>query len=290
MIVRRNRPPSAPKLPRVIVRRGKQAVGQRAPRMIVRRSRGGVEPPRDRRPRGPRFPRPGRRWFWAAGAFGGVLALIGAGFWVWSSPFFKVNNIEVVGNELVGTDTIVERAGLLGQSMFTADLAIAQKEVFQQPLIHTVTIERRWPETVRIVVEERRAWGTWEQGGVRYTIDREGVVLGTVPPAEGSPLVRSSAAGSKRQGDRVDYQAVDAASEIYDRLPRQLGATVTEVAYLAGKGVQVTISSGETALLGDSSSIAYKLAVWAALRREAQVRGINYVSIDLRYGNRPVLQ
>jgi len=102
--------------------------------------------------------------------------------------------------------------------------------------------------------------------------------------------IRSSAAGSKQQGDRVDYQAVDAASEIYDRLPRQLGATVTEVAYVAGKGVQVTISSGETALLGDSSAIAYKLAVWAALRREAQVRGINYASVDLRYGNRPVLQ
>jgi len=258
--------------------------------MIVKHARGGVQPPQDRQPRGPWFPRPGRRWFWVAGALATVLLFAGAGFWAWSSPFFKVNNLEVVGNDRVGTDTIVASASLLGESMFTADLAAAQKEIYQQPLIHTVTIERKWPETLRIVVEERKAWGTWEQGGVRYTIDREGVVLGTVPPAEGSPLIRSSALGSKLQGDRVDYQAVDAASEIYDRLPRQLGDTVTEVAYVAGKGVQVTISSGESALLGDSSAIAYKLAVWAALRREAQVRGINYASIDLRYGNRPVLQ
>jgi len=289
MIVRRNRPPLPPKLPRMIVRRGKQAVGRKAPRMIVKRQRG-VQPPRDRPSRGPWLHWPGRRWFWAAGGVALVVSLAGAGFWVWSSPFFKVNNIEVVGNDLVSTGTIVGRANLLGESMFTADLATAQKEVFQQPLIHTIRIERKWPDSLRIVVEERKAWGTWEQGGVRYTIDREGVVLGTVPPADGSPLIRSSAAGSKQQGDRVDYQAVDAASEIYDRLPRQLGATVTEVAYVAGKGVQVTISSGESALLGDSSSIAYKLAVWAALRREAQVRGINYTSIDLRYGNRPVLQ
>jgi len=83
---------------------------------------------------------------------------------------------------------------------------------------------------------------------------------------------------------------VDAAAEIYEQLPRQLGTTVSEVAYLAGTGLQVTTANGDVALLGDSSSIAYKLAVWAALAREAQDHGINYTTIDLRYGNRPVLQ
>ena len=54
--------------------------------------------------------------------------------------------------------------------------------------------------------------------------------------------------------------------------------------------VEVTTASGETALFGDSSAIAYKLAVWAALSQQARSRGINYTTIDLRYGNRPVLQ
>ena len=54
--------------------------------------------------------------------------------------------------------------------------------------------------------------------------------------------------------------------------------------------VQVTTTNNQTALFGDSSSISYKLAVWAALAQDAQVRRINYTTIDLRYGNRPVLQ
>jgi cell division septal protein FtsQ len=103
-------------------------------------------------------------------------------------------------------------------------------------------------------------------------------------------VIKSSELGNRVIGDRVDYQAVDAAAEIYEKLPRQLGTTVAEVAFIAGKGVQVTTTNNQTALFGDSSSITYKLSVWAALAQEAQARRINYTTIDLRYGNRPVLQ
>jgi ribosomal protein S17 len=93
-----------------------------------------------------------------------------------------------------------------------------------------------------------------------------------------------------RPGDRVDYQAVDAAAEIYANLPKQLGTRVTEVAFLPGKGVRVTTETGQVGLLGDSSSIPYKLASWAAVERKAADRGIAYNTIDLRFGNRPVVQ
>lgn len=289
MIVKRNRGNNRPNQPRMIVRRSRQTVGEARPRMIVRRHPGGVQ-----EVAGTgwnlNWPTFGRGWLLALAA-ASMLVFVGSGAaWVWQSPIFKVANVEVVGNGMVSTDTIVIRTQLVGQSMFTADLAGAQKELYQMPLVFHARIERQWPNTVQIVVEERQAWGTWEQNGVRYTIDREGVVLGTVPPPEGSPVIRSSEMGTRLQGDRVNYQAVDAAAEIYDQLPRQLGTTVQEVAYLAGTGLQVTTANGDVALLGDSSSIAYKLSVWAALAREAQNRGINYTTIDLRYGNRPVLQ
>lgn len=277
--------------PRMIVRRSRPAVGEARPRMIVKRHPGGVH----QLAGGSGWwhftlPTFGRGWLLAV-AMAAMAVFVGSGAaWVWQSPIFKVSNVEVVGNNLVPTDSVVMRTQLLGQSMFTVDLAGAQKELYQMPLVYGARIERQWPNTVRIVVEERRAWGTWEQNGVRYTIDRDGVVLGTVAPPEGSPVIRSSELGTRLQGDRVNYQAVDAAAEIYEQLPRQLGTTVSEVAYLAGTGLQVTTANGDVALLGDSSSIAYKLAVWAALAREAQDHGINYTTIDLRYGNRPVLQ
>lgn len=289
MIVKRNRPNNRSNLPRMIVRRTRPAVGETRPRMIVRRHPGGVQRPAGR---GWHFSLPTLGRGWVVGmAIASMLVFVGSGAaWVWQSPIFKVANVEVVGNDLIGAESIVMRTQLLGQSMFTANLAAAQKELYQMPLVHSVRIERQWPNAMRIEVEERQAWGVWEQNGVRYSIDRDGVVLGTVEPPPGSPVIRSSEMGTRFQGDRVNHQAVAAAAEIYERLPRQLGTTVLEVAYLAGTGLQVTTANGDVALLGDSSSIAYKLAVWAALAREAQDRGINYTTIDLRYGNRPVLQ
>ena len=209
---------------------------------------------------------------------------------MWNSPFFKISEVEVIGTERISAASVIETTGILGESMFDADLAAAQRELYKEPLVYGVRIERDWPHTIRITIEERRPWGTWEQSSVEYTIDREGVVLGVGPAPEGSPVIRSSEPGNRVQGDRVDYQAVDAAAELYEKLPRQLGTTVAEVAFIQGKGVQVTTTNGLTALFGDSSAISYKLSVWAALAAEAQARRINYTTIDLRYGNRPVLQ
>lgn len=294
MIVKRNRP-KKPIGVRAIVRRTRPAVGA-GPRNIVRRSGGGGGvigggPPSRRRFRLPGF------LFWRPSkglvvfaSMASVLALVAyGGFWVWNSPIFKISDVQVTGNQRVSTPTIIQASGLIGESMFDADLAEVQREMYSLPLVYNVSIERDWPNTIRIVIDEREAWGTWEQDGVEYTIDREGVVLGIGAGPDGSPVIRSSEEGSRVTGDRVDYQAVDAAAELYEKLPRYLGATVAEVAFTQGQGVTVTTTANQVALLGDSSAITYKLAVWAALATEAQQRRINYTTIDLRYGNRPVL-
>jgi cell division protein FtsQ len=288
MIVKRDR---KPRPVRAIIKRSSAVIGEKKPRAIVKRMRGGVVPPRERTPRPPRDWHLPKRWLWGAAAVATLALVIGGGAWLYRSPVFRVTEIQVVGNERTSPDSVVETANLLGESMFTADLISAQKDLYKLPLVASVRVEREWPNSLKVVIEERKVWGTWEQGGVAYTIDREGVVLGTsTGVADGLPLIRSSEQGSRRQGDRVDYQAVDSAAEIYEKLPRQLGTTVTEVSFVAGKGVQVTTANNQTALFGDSSSIAYKLAVWAALAQQAQAQKINYTTVDLRYGNRPVLQ
>lgn len=293
MIVKRNRP-KKPNAMRAIVRRSRPTVGS-APRKVVRRGGdSGVVIGAGRQ--GPRFRMPGvlawrpSRGFFVLSAAVSIIALFGYGaFWIWTSPVFKVSEVEVVGNERISTPSIIEASGVIGQSMFNADLAEVQRQMYALPLIYNVHIERDWPNTIRIVVDERQAWGTWEQAGAAYTIDREGVVLGLGAGPDGGPIIRSSEEGSRLVGDRVDYQAVDAAAEIYEKLPRYLGDTVAEVAFTRGQGVTVTTTSNQVALLGDSSSITYKLAVWSALATEAEQRRINYTTIDLRYGNRPVL-
>ena len=220
-----------------------------------------------------------------------VVVAMGAGvYYVYSSSLLRVKVAEVEGASLTSPNDLAAQAALFNESLLTADLAAAEARVEQLPLVQGARIERHWPRTVRIVVTERQPWGLWEQSGVLYTIDREGVVLGTsiaAPP--NAPVIKSFQQGSRIQGDRVDRNAVDAAERIWSELPARLGVEVSEVAFLADKGVQVTTGDGQVALLGDASGIDYKLAAWAAMAQEADARGIVYSAIDLRFGNRPVL-
>jgi cell division protein FtsQ len=275
----------------MIVRRSPETIGERTPRRIVRRQ--GVVPAGSLARTAAasighsRGAARGLAWVVVAAMFVGLTTY--GGYWLWESPAFRVNHVTVVGNQRVASDEIVGAVGLFDQSMFTANLADAQETLYTFPLLASVEVKRDWPNGIRVIVEERQAWGTWLQGGVRYTIDHDGVVLGTEAPPAGAPQIKAAETATLRVGDHVDYQAVAAAAEIYEKLPRVLGTTVTEIAYVTGSGVQVTTAAGHTGLLGDSTSIAYKLSAWAALATEARAKGINYTTIDLRYGNRPVL-
>ncbi len=282
MIVRRRRKePEGAGASSARGRKQAETVGQRQPRRIVHRGVTG-------RTRFPLWLR--KRWVATIGGFALLAAIVGGAVWTWQSPMLRVQHIDVAGNDAVSTAAILDQVGLAGESMVTADLRAAATTIEEIPLVASVSIERRWPSSVRIVVREREPWGSWEQAGVRYTIDREGVVLGRAAPPSGATTIVSTAAFSLKAGDRVDYQAVETAIEIGEQLQAALGTRAVEVAYAPGEGVRVHTADGQTALLGDSSAIAYKLAVWARVAAEAASQGISYSAIDLRFGDRPVLR
>lgn len=273
---------------RSIVRRTRPTVGQKSG-TIVRRQRS--LPP----PGGPSILR--RAIAWRPGRGSALVAVLGAiafvfggiGYWAWTSTFFEVSNIRIEGAQRLDEAEVASSTGLFGQRMFTADLGEAQRTLYSMPLVERAEIHREWPDGIRITIVERQAWGTWVQDGLAYTIDRDGVVIDT-PAPDGAIVIVSEEAGPVGLGQRVDYQAVDAAAEIFERLPRQLGTTVAEVRFLGMAGVQVTTADGQVGYLGDSGAMSYKLAAWAATAAEAERRGLEYTSIDLRHGNRPVLQ
>tara|TARA_Y100000588_G_scaffold348851_1_gene398792 strand:+ start:899 stop:1726 length:828 start_codon:yes stop_codon:yes gene_type:complete len=229
------------------------------------------------------------RWV-AIAATAILMAIAGAGTWAWQSPLLKIRNIEIVGAVSTRESDINERIELWDKRLFTADLQATIDSIAELPLIASVAIERLWPGGVRITVQERQPWGSWEQAGLSYTIDQDGYVLGHGSPPAGSTTIVSNESFSLRPGDRVDHHAVDAAAKITNEIHLALETRAIELTYSPGEGIRVRTADGQTALLGDSSGITYKLAVWARVVEEATERNITYSTIDLRFGNRPVLR
>ena len=240
------------------------------------------------------FGRRGRSWLRARRlpiAAAALLAVVvGAGAWAWHSPTLRVQEVEVEGAVATRERDILDRVDFWGERIFTANLGRASEAIEDLPLVISADISREWPATVRITVREREAWGSWEQAGLRYTIDREGYVLGHGAPPAGSTTIVSNESYSLRPGDRVDHHAVDAAARINEQIEETLGTRAVELTYSPDEGIRVRTADGQTALLGDSSGIAYKLAVWARVAEEALARDVTYSTIDLRFGDRPVLR
>ena len=293
MIRRHDRDTSRPEPKRVVRRPRKAAGGQAYPQPRKSAAIVGRRQPR-RMSAVQTASRRTRSWVrrqWLPLAAAAALAVIVTGaVWTWQSPLLRVQQVEVLGAVAANERDILDRVDFWDERLLTVSFREAKRAITDIPLVASVEIERAWPNTVRITVHEREPWGSWEQAGLRYTIDREGYVLGHATPPPDSTTIVSNESFSLQPGDRIDHHAVDAAAAINEQIERALGTRAVELTYSPDEGIRVRTADGQTALLGDSSGITYKLAVWARVAEEATALNITYSTIDLRFGDRPVLR
>ena len=77
--------------------------------------------------------------------------------WVTTAPTFAIDAVEVTGTQRLDAATVRAASGLvLGQNIFRADLAEAQRGVEQNPWIRHVQVTRLLPRRIGIQIEERK--------------------------------------------------------------------------------------------------------------------------------------
>src|SRR5712692_10414179 len=218
----------------------------------------------------------------------GVVALIAGTFVLYRSPLLRVQNVEVVGVTTVNAEEVVSLAALDGDSMFWLQAAPAEERIRYLPMVESVKLTRRWPQTIRIEVTERVAWGYWQVGADRYVIDSQGIVLPNVLPAEGAPTINDITNPVRLvPGDHVDIDAVRLTQSLIQRVPQALSHNVTSLEYSPDKGLALTTDAGYRVVVGDSQNVDYKLAVWQAI--EGKLGGEAMVGhvLDLIFEDRP---
>jgi cell division protein FtsQ len=207
------------------------------------------------------------------------------------SPLLRVQHVEVVGATDADRQQIADMVTSKGDSMFTATFGDAKSGIAALPQVKSVDISRSWPNTVRITVLERQAWGTWIAGSTPYVIDQEGTVMPPGFPApEGSLVITALAEPPLNPGDRVDGDAIGLTTALVQQIPARLGMNVAQVDWSTAKGLTVTTDAGHTVVIGDSENIEYKLAVWQQIDVDLGRDSIAGHVLDLRFGTRPSLQ
>ena len=153
-----------------------------------------------RRRAAPRWMRPA---MWSGGA-GVALALVAAlAGWLWSSGRaaeafhqarvalvdasagvgLRVREVTVTGRNRVPRAAILEAVAVVPDAPLVAiDPAAARRRLEALGWVREATVERRFPDTVMVRLQERTPLALWQRNGKLVVVDREGVVIGGARP------------------------------------------------------------------------------------------------------------
>jgi cell division septal protein FtsQ len=209
-----------------------------------------------------------------------------------AASFLAVDSIVVRGNEqLSDGEVLTLMSGLRGAAILSVDLAEHQRRLAASPWLAGVTLRRRLPSTVEVLVRERRPVAIARFGGRLYLVDASGVVVDVYGPRFAQfdfPIVDGLEGDGEGDAEIVDPRRMALAARLLAQLasrPDVLNA-VSQID-VADPHDAVVLLDDDVALLHlGTDRFLQRLRLYAELApvlRE-QVRDID--EVDLRFDPR----
>jgi hypothetical protein len=225
---------------------------------------------------------------------GAFFAAVGSGlWWAYRSPHFTVQHVTVEGTRALSADLVRETAALDGDSTFTLDPDGAEARIMALEGVREATVEKTSWNSVRITIDERVAWGSWQIEGKNVPIDEYGYVLDGDPAPDGSPvIVEVAAARVINVGERLDPGAVEVAVRLMRESERSIGRRVQALIYRKDAGLTAVFAPSDVdgnplwVTFGDSRDYDYKVAALYVLIEQARAEDLALNAVDLRFGDR----
>jgi cell division protein FtsQ len=129
----------------------------------------------------------GRRALGAA-LLGGWLFVVHS---AWAAPAFRVNEVEILGTELMRPEHVRSIAGVTGDRVFSVDPADIEGRLEAYAEVADAQVRVRWPNKVEIRVSERQPVLAWDDGGRVWWLSRAGVAYLAREQRDGMALVIS---------------------------------------------------------------------------------------------------
>ncbi|HET9050921.1 MAG TPA: FtsQ-type POTRA domain-containing protein [Candidatus Dormibacteraeota bacterium] len=253
--------------------------------------------------------RPPRRWAVRRGSgrrnlfVAGVVAVqVAALVLALTLPQLRLHGIDVTGNRLLSSDTIIRASGLGDhQSIFTVDGDGVRARVATLPWVKSVAVETSLPAGVHITVTERtpalrvlRTNSDLLVSADGATLDLGSAVASAVPAglpalADDRPVTDTSAPPPPG-GDLLRVLADTAA-----RFPAVFGCTVSAFRWQSDGILTIVATPGWRAVLGSVSSAAdvalipTQLAALVALKAKVDLVHPTFGYVDLENPSAPVI-
>jgi len=228
-----------------------------------------------------------------------LLLLIGGCIYIALSPIFNIRDITVIGNEKVSTETIISLSRIEKQTnIFQYRKSDIRQNVKQDAYIGTVSISRRYPDTIQITVKERKPAYVLEFANTYVYMDNQGYLLEFVnEPTDFLILTGFSTNTANIQvGNRLETQDLQKLETIYRIVEAiqisELGQVVNKIDMTDAKNYKL-IMDGEqkTAYIGEGKELSTRmLYIKTILEKEQGKAGEIFVDMDINSGEPPMFR
>jgi cell division protein FtsQ len=217
----------------------------------------------------------------------GVLGAAGLAWGLTRTPLLDVDRVAVAGTQRTAVAEVAAAAGIPeGQALIDVDVGDVAARVGDLPWVASASVERHWPGTVVVVVQERRPvavvaldegeWGVLSGDGQLMEVAPE-------PPAGLVPLVDVPPVTEDGELEPATVEALAVAR----LLPSSLAGRVLGVGPGDGGGLELRLDPGGVVRLGPGRDIAAKLIAADAVLAEASSHCVDV--IDVQVSDSPVL-
>lgn len=211
------------------------------------------------------------------------VACLGALYYVFTSPRYQVQRIEVHGNGALSNEAVAQLTGIEGVPIWFADTNMATERLLASAYVEQAHISVHLPDTAVVTLVERQPDVRWQVGGVQYLVDATGKVLdmATTVATDGTLVIVDSGARTLAANDQLDPDALKLARLISLRLPQELNITPQSIGWDVALGVYVKTAANQTIIFGQTSDLDRKLLILGYLLKDNTA----FSYLDLRPSN-----
>lgn len=194
---------------------------------------------------------PRRWWDWRSFRPYTVLGLVllvliaGLGYVAYNTSVLGVRSVVVAGTDRLTVEAVESAAAIdEGEPLVRLDAGAIRDRVAALPQVLSVSVDRRWPSTVRIEVTERTEIAYTERDGASWLVDEHGVLIAAAADVpSGFPQLDVDEVGP-------DNDTALAALQVIGALPIELQGKVSRVSATSPDDVTLSLADGRTVVWG----------------------------------------
>ncbi|MHB8618386.1 MAG: cell division protein FtsQ/DivIB [Chloroflexota bacterium] len=151
------------------------------------------------------------------------------------------------------------------------------------PAVRSAHVRVALPNHLWVTVQRRHAEAAWVVGPTVYQVAADGTIIGQGSPAGLKVVVGDISGKPVKVGGHIDVNLIQAAKELHDRLPADLGIPVDRIEYSPTEGLAVIGNQNLIAIFGSPTDLGLKMAELQRIIELAKDKHTTLGFVDLRY-------